>query len=118
MSSTAPAARSRRLVPLLAGVVVALLLLLAVASLGSYRDLSAARERQELLQQRIEAARQRNEELVRRVQRLQSDPASVERLAREQYRMMRPADVVIVLPEEPPAPPAEPVSSPDPSGPE
>ena len=79
-------------------VVVALLLLLAIASYGSYRDLEAARDRQELLESKIEATQQRNEELARRIRRLQDDPAAIERLAREQYRMMRPDDVVVVLP--------------------
>jgi len=82
-------------------VVVSLLLLLAVASFGSYRDLEAARNRQELLEFKIEATQQRNEELAQRVHRLQNDPAAIERLAREQYRMIRPGDVVVVLPEEP-----------------
>lgn len=87
----------------LVAVVVALLLLLGVASFGSYRDLAAARQRQRLLEVKIEETRQRNEELTQRIRRLQDDPAAIERLAREQYRMMRPGDVVVVLPEEPAA---------------
>ena len=82
-------------------VVVALLLLLAIASFGSYRDLQAARQRQDLLEAKIEATVQRNQELSQRVHRLQNDPAAIERLAREQYRMMLPGDVVVVLPEDP-----------------
>jgi cell division protein FtsB len=89
--------------PILVLVVVALLLLLGIASLGSYRDLQAAHQRQELLETKIEATRQRNRELSRRIQRLQDDPLAIERLAREHYGMMYPGDVVIVLPEEPPA---------------
>jgi cell division protein FtsB len=84
-------------------VVVSLLLLLAVASFGSYRDLAAARQRQQLLEAKIEATRARNEELAQRIRRLQKDPGAIERLAREQYRMMRPGDVVVVLSEEPAA---------------
>jgi hypothetical protein len=37
---------------------------------------------------------------MRRIERLRGDPATLERLAREQYRMMQPNDLVIVLPEE------------------
>jgi len=37
---------------------------------------------------------------MRRIERLRSDPATLERLAREQYRMMRPDDLVIVIPED------------------
>lgn len=87
--------------PVLVAVVMALLLLLAIASFGSYRDLEAARQRQELLETKIEATAKRNEALMQRIHRLQDDPAAIERLAREQYRMMRPGDVVVVLPEEP-----------------
>ncbi len=111
MSDTNPQPGARSYPPVLVAVVVSLLLLLAIASIGSYRDLEAARQRQEMLEMRIEATQQSNEELAQRVRRLQDDPAAIERLAREQYRMMRPRDVVVVLPEEPevataPAPPA------------
>ena len=87
--------------PVLVAVVIALLALLGIASLGSYRDLQAALERQELLESKIESTIQRNEALTRRIRRLQDDPLAIERLAREQYRMMYPNDVVIVLPQEP-----------------
>lgn len=86
---------------LLALVVGSLLLLLGLAALGSYRDLSAARERRQTLQGEIRETRAENDELIRRIERLRSDPATLERLAREQYRMMQPDDLVIVLPEEP-----------------
>jgi cell division protein FtsB len=91
---------------LLALVVGSLLLLLGLAALGSYRDLSAARERKQTLQEEIRETRAENEELVRRIERLRSDPATLERLAREQYRMMRPDDLVIVIPEDPEEPPS------------
>lgn len=80
--------------------MLCLLALLAVASLGSYRDLAAARARQRFLEERIEETRLRNEKLSNRIERLRTDPASLERVAREQYRMQRPGDVVIVLPDD------------------
>jgi len=111
LSDTTTTADKRSYPPVLVAVVVSLLLLLAIAGFGSYRDLEAARQRQELLETKIEATQRRNEDLAQRVRRLQDDPAAIERLAREQYGMMRPGDVVVVLPEEPeaatlPAPPA------------
>lgn len=87
-------------------VVAALLVLLAVASLGTYRDLEAARQRQDSLQQQIDATAADNEELSSQIRRLQEDPVILERVAREQYRMIRPGDVVIVLPEEQPTAPS------------
>ncbi len=101
MSNEKSPARQRSYPPLLVAVVVAVLVLLGVASLGSYRDLQAAQERQELLEEKIESTLQRNEELTRKIHRLQEDPLAIESLAREQYRMMYPDDVVIILPEEP-----------------
>jgi cell division protein FtsB len=53
------------------------------------------------LEGKIEATQRRSEVLALRIHRLQDDPAAIERLAREQYRMMLPGDVVVVLPEKP-----------------
>lgn len=92
--------RGRRLPSILVGVVLSLLLLLAIASLGSYRDLAAAKERQQYLEKRIDDTLLRNDQFRNRIERLQSDPASLERVAREQYRMQRPDDVVIVFPDD------------------
>ena len=104
--------RDRAYPPVLVAVVVALLLLLGIASLGSYRDLQAARQRQEELEAKIEATVQRNAELTSRIQRLQDDPLAIERLAREHYRMMYPGDVVIMMPGDPAASGSGPRSSP------
>jgi len=102
LSGSKPSTRTERpYPPILVVVVVALLLLLAVAGFGSYRDLVAARQRQQVLQTRIDMTRARNEVLAEQIRRLQEDPAAIERLAREQYRMMRRGEVVVVLPEEP-----------------
>ena len=101
MSNEKTPGSTRTYPPVLVAVVVALLLLLGIASLGSYRDLQAAQQRQELLETKIESTRQRNEDLTRRIQRLQDDPLAIERLAREHYRMMHPGDDVIELPEDP-----------------
>jgi cell division protein FtsB len=101
LSETTSIADTSSYPPVLVAVVVSLLLLLAIAGFGSYRDLEAAHQRQQLLEMKIDATRQRNEDLAQRIRRLQDDPAAIERLAREQYRMMRPGDVVVVLPDEP-----------------
>ena len=88
--------------------MVVLLALLAVAGLKSYRDLEAARAQETLIQQRIEATQVTIRGLSGRVDRLREDPAMLERLAREDLGMVRPGDVILVLPEEPPeTPPTE-----------
>lgn len=75
--------------------------LLVVAGLKSYRDLALARERETVLEERIEATRDRVGELEERIELLRDDPATLERLAREQHGLVRPDDLVIVLPDDP-----------------
>jgi cell division protein FtsB len=84
-------------------VVVSLLLFLAVAGLATHRELAAAEERKQMLEQKIDETRQRNVELRRQVEFLQTNPATLERLAREEYRMAYPDDVIIVVEDEPPS---------------
>jgi cell division protein FtsB len=89
--------------------VVAFLGLLAIAGVQSYRDLSRAHAQELELEQQIAATQGRIEALERRLERLASDPGTLERLAREELGLVKPGDVVIVLP--PAAEPAEPPSA-------
>jgi cell division protein FtsB len=86
---------------ILALAVSALLLLVGVAGLRSYRDLETARGRERDLSSRIEAVRAEIAVLKRRLRLLEEDPVLLERLAREELWMARPEDVVIVLPPAP-----------------
>ena len=74
-------------------------MLVVVAGLKSYRDLSVTHQREAVLEERIEAAQERVEALEHRVDLLRDDEATLERLAREQRGLVRPGDLVIVLPE-------------------
>lgn len=74
--------------------------LLTVAGLKSYRDLGIAQAREELLQERIEDTQVRLERLQHRIELLRDDPATLERLAREYHGLVKPDDLVIVLPED------------------
>lgn len=67
---------------------------------SSYRDLATAREREAVLEERIRETQGRVDELRDRVERLRSDPATIERVAREEMGLVRPGDVVIVLPKD------------------
>jgi cell division protein FtsB len=110
-------ARARPLRRLLLGAVVVVVALLAAASFKSYRDLAKARAREALVATRLSSTEERIAGLRRRVAALTSDPATLERLAREELGMVRPDDVVIILPPgAPPGPPAAPPSG-LPSGP-
>ncbi|HVR99290.1 MAG TPA: septum formation initiator family protein [Thermoanaerobaculia bacterium] len=85
--------------PVLGAAVVLFLVLLGLASLKSWRDLEAARGRERRLETEIHETEVRIEQLQGRIARLRSDPGSLERLAREDLGMVRPGDVVIVLPD-------------------
>jgi len=65
--------------------------LLGIAAWKGSRDLASAREREHLLETRIE-------DTQGRIDRLRSDPGTLERLAREDLGMVRPGDVIIELP--------------------
>ncbi len=91
-------ARADSLRPVLGGVVVLFVILLGAAGLKSWRDLNAAQAREKQLETRIETARGGIDHLRGRIERLRSDPAMLERLAREDLGLVEPRDVVIELP--------------------
>ena len=97
----------------LAIVSIALLVsgLVATAGVKSAGDLRAARRSEQALVERIAEARLHIRDLEARVARLDDDPATLERLAREQLGMVRPGDVVIVLPASEDEAPARPRAS-------
>jgi cell division protein FtsB len=82
-----------------------LLGLLATAGVKSYRDLKAARDLETDLERRIAESEARIRALTEHVRRVEEDPLTLERLAREELGMVKPGDVVIVLPEDEEPPP-------------
>ncbi len=84
----------------LAVAVLLILGLLGTAGVKSYSDLSVARAEEQRLLGEIAAAKDRIRVLTERIDRIENDPAMLERLAREELGMVREGDVVIVLPEE------------------
>jgi cell division protein FtsB len=84
--------------PVLLAAVLLFVILLGAAGLKSYRDLGAARVRERQLESRIEETRNGVDRLRVRIARLRSDPAMLERLAREDLGLVRREDVVIELP--------------------
>jgi cell division protein FtsB len=77
---------------------------LIVAAIGfgtarAYRDLAAARQRAAALEREIAAAEERVAALTRRIDRTRDDPATWERLAREELGLVRPGEIVVLLPE-------------------
>lgn len=83
-------------------IVGAFLALLLIAGVKGFRDLRLARAREVLLEQRIEATALEVGRLQTEIELLETDPGTLERLAREERLMVRPGDVVLLLPETPP----------------
>jgi cell division protein FtsB len=79
--------------------VLLLVTALAVAGIQSYRDLVLRWSREAHLERQIRETDERIEELSRTVQLLRSDPATLEKKARETLGMSRPGDVVLLLEE-------------------
>ncbi|MEM6793812.1 MAG: septum formation initiator family protein [Acidobacteriota bacterium] len=88
---------------MLRAAVVLLLILLAIAGLKSYRDLSTVRAQEAELQRSILETQTQIRALTERVERIHEDPAMLEQLAREELGWVRPRDLVIVLPDSPQA---------------
>jgi len=79
---------------------------------GQNGYLALRRQQKELqtLQQQIQQLKQENAQLDKQIKALKSDPAAIERLAREQMHLAKPGETIYTLPnkapENPPPPPA------------
>jgi cell division protein FtsB len=104
-----PGGRPESLRSLLGAVILLFVALLTVAGLKGYRDLTLARANERQLATRIETTQNNIARLRGRIERLKSDPATLERTAREELGMVRPGDVLIELPQ-----PATPLLAPPP----
>jgi cell division protein FtsB len=82
----------------LGGAVVFVVGLLITAGAKSYRDLQIVRQREAALAVRIAASEERLEAQRHRLQLLSDDPATLERLAREELGLVGKDDIVFVLP--------------------
>ena len=98
MNRTTEPPSGKRLPLLGAAAAFFFLVFAGLAGMKSLRDLDAAREREKTLSQRVHDTRERIEALEVRLERLRTDPALLETLAREELGMARPGDVIVELP--------------------
>ena len=98
MNTTPAPPRPDSFRPVVGATVLLFVALLGIAAWKGSRDLASAREREHLLETRIEDTQGRIDDLRGRIDRLRSDPGTLERLAREDLGMVRPGDVIIELP--------------------
>jgi cell division protein FtsB len=103
-AARAASLKPRPLRSLVSLAVGAALLALAAAGLKSWRDYEQVRAHEAVLVEGIAASERRIRALEHRIENLESDPATLDRLAREELGLVRPDEVIIVLPE--PSPPA------------
>jgi len=82
-------------------VIGGALLALAVAGLKGWRDYEKVRARESTLETEIAATEKRIRVLEHKIQALDKDKATLDRVAREELGFVRPDEVVIVLPKEP-----------------
>ncbi len=75
-----------------------LLLTVALAGARSYQDLERARARAVDLGHQIRLARSEIEELRSQAERLETDPETIERAIRAELGLVRPSEIVLVLP--------------------
>jgi cell division protein FtsB len=108
VAAPADGARPRPLRSLLSALFVFLLLVLATAALKGWRDLERARAREVALATEIAATERRIADLRRRIADIQGDPATLDRIARDELGLVHPDEVVVVVPAGPPAAPAAP----------
>ncbi len=106
-ATTAGAASDRPRSPgvvraLLRALYAVVLVALASAALKGWRDHQRAEAREVLLESEIAATEARIAALRLRIERLQHDPTTLDRVAREELGLVRPEEVVIMLPERAP----------------
>ncbi len=91
--------RYRRALILL-GVALSVLAGNAIFGKGGLRALLEARRENQGIEQEIERLEEENRQLEGEIQGLRSDPAAIEKLAREQMQMAKPGEIIFTLPDD------------------
>jgi cell division protein FtsB len=86
--------------PRVLGGTALVLLAAGVAGYAGNQILRVTQMRREIvtMEREITTLRARTEELTRTVERLRNDPAYIEKLAREEFGMVRPDETVLKFP--------------------
>ncbi len=85
----------------LTGACGLFLAVLVLAGYNASRDLARLKAREGQLEGRTVDARARIEALERRIERVRTDPATLERLAREDLGFARSGELVLLVPDSP-----------------
>lgn len=98
MTKNSRSTTNRSFQALLGAVAACVLVLLAIGGFKGYRDIKRARVREEAIESKIDEAELEVKRLENRIRALRDDPTSLERMARDQFNMVHPNDVIIMLP--------------------
>lgn len=81
-------------------VVIALMVVAAIVFVPPLQQYRVLRQRERALEEEVRRREQRLNELKRQQYRLQTDPAFVEKIAREEFGLARPGEVIFKFTEE------------------
>lgn len=99
---------ARRALISLLGLGLLALVVHTLFSEKGYLELRKQRQEVQRLEAEIQRLEQENQRLLEDIQELKSDPKAVERVAREELKMARPGEKVIILPDKKPSTPQTP----------
>lgn len=86
---------------LLLGACLVVFVVLVLAGYDGSRDLARLKARETQLESRLAETQAGIEDLRDRIERLKSDPYTLERVAREELGLSRSGEVVVILPPSP-----------------
>lgn len=78
-------------------IVAAALVVLSLADSGGFRRSLALRREIREMEEKNRALAERNQRLIEEIQQLRSDPAALERAAREELGFVRPGELVFTM---------------------
>jgi len=78
------------------------ILLLAVFKDKGWLDVRARAKQLKSIESQVHDIEAENQRLTDEIQALRTDPGAIEKIAREQLKLVKPGEVVIILPEEKP----------------
>jgi cell division protein FtsB len=91
---------ARRVLISLLGLALLALVVHTIFGGRGYLDLRKQQQEVEQLEAKIKQLEAENKRLLEEIQALKTDPRAVERVAREELKMARPGEKVIILPSE------------------
>ena len=81
------------------GVLTIAILLLAVFNEKGALQVHAQAQKLGAIESEIRKLDSENQQLTTEIQALRTDPAAIEKLAREELKLVKPGEVVLVIPE-------------------